>query len=126
MVTVELANVLLFIAVAGIFLLLARDWTVRVVGAALIVPRLLAAPLTDGEVIIFGCGIAAAGARVIYGWSYGPAGPTVTAPEAPDQPETDDVSEPAVCVACRAVIPAGQNTCPQCGWSYAATDRNAP
>lgn len=30
----------------------------------------------------------------------------------------DDVSEPARCLNCRSTIPAGADTCPQCGWTY--------
>jgi len=30
----------------------------------------------------------------------------------------DDVSEPTLCLDCRSVIPAGADTCPQCGWTY--------
>lgn len=118
MIGPELVTVFLFAAVAGLFLLFARDWTVRVAGALLLVPRALAAPLTDGELIIAGCAIAAAAAHVVYGWSYGPRPPAAT--EDPDAPEPDDTSEPAVCVACRAVIPAGASACPACGWSYTA------
>jgi len=33
----------------------------------------------------------------------------------------DDTSEDATCASCRATIPAGSNTCPKCGWSYADT-----
>ncbi|MBP3958653.1 hypothetical protein J8F10_25685 [Gemmata sp. G18] len=116
----EFVDVLLFIAVAGLFLLFARDWTVRLAGVVLMLPRLLVAPLTLGEVLLFGCTVVAAISRVVYGWSFGPSEPEREAPEAPDVPEPDDVSEPAVCVACRGSIPAGANKCPQCGWSYAA------
>ena len=38
----------------------------------------------------------------------------------PDSADPDDVSEPAACVACRGLIPAGESWCPQCGWSYTA------
>lgn len=120
MIGPELTTALLFVAVAGIFLLFARDWTVRVVGGFLIVPRALVAPFTDGEVIILGGGIAAAVARIVYGWTYAPVEPSEDAPDAPDTPEVDDTSEPAVCVACRGSIPAGANACPACGWSYTA------
>ena len=37
-------------------------------------------------------------------------GPTVA-------PEVDTV-EPTECVSCSATIPAGQDKCPKCGWSY--------
>jgi predicted RNA-binding Zn-ribbon protein involved in translation (DUF1610 family) len=30
----------------------------------------------------------------------------------------DDVSEPTRCLNCRSTIPAGADTCPQCGWTY--------
>lgn len=29
------------------------------------------------------------------------------------------------CLSCSATIPAGSNTCPQCGWSYEPTGRTA-
>ncbi len=32
-------------------------------------------------------------------------------------PENDD-AEPTECVACGETIPAGQDKCPQCGWTY--------
>lgn len=124
MIGPELVNVFLFVAAGGVALLFARDWTVKLAGALLVLPRLLAAPLTDGEVIIFGCGFAAAVTRVVYGWSYGPPEALEAMSEA-DAPEADDVSEPAACVACRGLIPAGADTCPACGWSYTAPDRNA-
>ncbi len=118
----ELTNVLLFVAVAGVFLLFARDWTVRLAGVALMLPRLVAAPLTLGEVLLFGSSVAAAISRVVYGWSFGTGEPVdeVNVSEDPDPPDADDVSEPAACVACRGSIPTGANTCPQCGWSYTA------
>ena len=124
MIGPELTTALLFVAVGGIFLLFARDWTVRIAGGFLIAPRALAAPLTDGEVIILGCGVAAAAARVVYGWTYAPAVPDEEASEAADPPDADDTSEPTVCVSCRGPIPAGTNTCPACGWSYATPDRS--
>jgi hypothetical protein len=34
------------------------------------------------------------------------------------EPEEDDLSEPTVCLVCRAQIPAGAAQCPSCGWSY--------
>ena len=114
----ELTNVLLFVAVAGLFMLFARDWTVRVAGVVLMLPRLVAAPLTLGEVLMFGSGVAAAISHVVYGWSFGTPEPAAEVSEAADPPDADDVSEPAACVACRGSIPAGANTCPQCGWSY--------
>ena len=120
MITPELTTALLFVAVGGLFLLFARDWTVRVAGGLLIVPRLLAAPLSDGEAIIGGCAIAAAAAHVVFGRSYGPRPPAEPVNEDADPPEEDDTSEPAACVACRAVIPAGASACPACGWSYTA------
>lgn len=116
-----LVTALLFVAVGGLFLLFARDWTVRLAGALLLVPRALAAPLTDGELIIGGCAIAAAAAHVVYGWSYGPRAPAEAVDEGADPPDADDTSEPAVCVACRAEIPAGASACPACGWSYTAS-----
>ena len=32
----------------------------------------------------------------------------------------DDQSEDAPCMSCEATIPAGSDTCPNCGWSYNA------
>ena len=29
-----------------------------------------------------------------------------------------DEAQPATCLACRAIIPAGSTACPKCGWSY--------
>jgi hypothetical protein len=37
------------------------------------------------------------------------------------EPEEDDLSEPTVCLVCRAQIPAGAAQCPSCGWSYRKT-----
>ncbi|HEY1186681.1 MAG TPA: hypothetical protein VGE74_03440 [Gemmata sp.] len=124
MIGPELTTALLFVAVAGVALLFARDWSVRVAGAFLVLPRMLAAPLTDGEVIIFGCGFVAAASRVVYGWTYAPSDPFEEANDESDPPDADDTSEPAPCAACRAQIPAGESTCPQCGWTYAPSDRN--
>ncbi|VTS03316.1 unnamed protein product [Gemmata massiliana] len=114
----EFINALLFVAVAGLFLLFARDWTVRLAGVVLMLPRLLAAPLTLGEVLLFGCTIVAAISHIVYGWKFGTGEPESEVPEVSDAPEPDDVSEPSVCVACRGSIPAGESKCPQCGWSY--------
>ena len=119
MIGPEFKNVLLVVAVAGVFLLFARDWTVRVLGFVLMLPRLVAAPLTVGEILMFGSGVAAAVSRVVYGWSFGPGEVEEAAPE-PDAADPDDASEPAACVACRGLIPAGASVCPQCGWSYTA------
>ncbi len=30
----------------------------------------------------------------------------------------DDIAEPAECLSCGATIPAGQEKCPKCGWTY--------
>lgn len=119
MIDPEVRSALLVVAVAGLFLLFARDWTVRVAGVALMLPRLLAAPLTVGELLMFGSGVAAAVSRVVYGWSFGAAEAEGVSPE-PDAADPDDVSEPATCVACRGMIPAGVTACPQCGWTYTA------
>ncbi|MDY3556881.1 hypothetical protein R5W24_006054 [Gemmata sp. JC717] len=115
-----LVHALLFVAVAGVFLLFARDWSVRVVGAFLIVPRAVAAPFTDGEVIVLGSGVVAAVFHVVYGSLYAPAGPSEGGAETLTPPEADDTSEAAACVACRGSIPVGSDTCPACGWSYTA------
>lgn len=32
--------------------------------------------------------------------------------------EGEDLSQATTCLACQAKIPAGQNRCPKCGWSY--------
>jgi hypothetical protein len=113
-------TVLLFVAVAGLALQFARDWTVRVAGALLVLPRLLAAPLTDGEVIVLGCGIAAAVAHLIFARTFKAAEPAAEPDESPDPPPEDDTSEPTTCVACKGPIPAGADACPRCGWSYTA------
>ena len=34
----------------------------------------------------------------------------------------DDQSEDAPCLSCQATIPAGSDTCPNCGWSYNASE----
>ncbi len=120
MIGPEFKNVLLIVAVAGVFLLFARDWTVRVIGVALMLPRLVAAPLTMGEILMFGSGVAAAVSRVVYGWSFGPIEVEEEVAREPDVADPDDVSEPAACVACRGLIPAGASACPQCGWTYTA------
>jgi hypothetical protein len=39
--------------------------------------------------------------------------------EAPDiRTDPDDRSEETVCLSCQGMIPAGSDTCPNCGWSY--------
>jgi hypothetical protein len=95
----ELVDALLFVAVAGLFLLFARDWSVRVAGGVLLLPRLLAAPLSQGEAVIFGSVTAAAVSLLIYRKSYGAEEARAGAPAAPEPAEPDDVSEPAPCVA---------------------------
>jgi hypothetical protein len=42
----------------------------------------------------------------------------------PEPVGPDDTSEPALCPACRATIPAGSSRCPACGWTYAAGGSN--
>ena len=45
--------------------------------------------------------------------------PTVS-PESVVDDEPDDTAEPTQCMACGETIPAGQDTCPKCGWTYKA------
>ena len=39
-------------------------------------------------------------------------------------PDPDDQSEDAPCMSCQATIPAGSDTCPNCGWSYNASEND--
>ena len=41
-------------------------------------------------------------------------------PTVPSEAAADDKAEPRECMACRETIPAGQDTCPKCGWTYKA------
>lgn len=36
----------------------------------------------------------------------------------PGPVEKEDMSKPTTCLACQAEIPAEQDRCPKCGWSY--------
>jgi len=32
--------------------------------------------------------------------------------------QSEDLSQPTECLSCHSEIPAGRDTCPNCGWSY--------
>lgn len=116
--SVVFRNALLLIAIAGVLLLFAREWSVRLAGLFLMLPRLLFEPLLPEEWLLLGSGTAAALGRLVYQWRRpGPAdaGPRV---RTPDTPEPDEVSEAAPCPACGGTIPAGAIRCSACGWSY--------
>lgn len=40
--------------------------------------------------------------------------------------ETDEENEADVCLSCGATMSADQTQCPECGWSYAGGDGDAP
>ena len=43
-------------------------------------------------------------------------------PQNETRTDTDEKHEETPCMACRAVIPAGSDTCSRCGWSYNVSD----
>lgn len=114
----QFRNALLLIALAGVLLLLAREWPVRLAGVVLMLPRLLFARLTGAEWLLVGAGVIAAVGRLVYRWRRRSGGATRAGVPAPDAPEPDDVSEAAPCPSCGGSIPAGADRCPACGWSY--------
>jgi hypothetical protein len=114
-------NGLLFVGVAGVLLLFSREWPVRLAGLFLMLPRILFAPLTSEDLLIFGGGATLAAVRLGYWWARGR--PDARRQPAPiEDPEPDDTSEPSPCPACGGVIPARADRCSACGWTY--TDRH--
>ncbi len=119
----------LLLAIAGVALLFVRGGGAKIAGVLLIFTRIVAMPMTGMEwlllVAIAVVGLIALSTRRTFGdiaetvQQVAEAGEDPGAARSVESPG-DDASEPAPCPACRAVIPAGESRCPNCGWTYAA------
>jgi hypothetical protein len=100
-------------ALAGMALLFSREWPTRMVGAILLVGRMLLGGMTPDNWLVLGV-VGAAGLML----RYLPMSTPGSLPPPDKPPEADDVFMPAQCPSCCGVIPAGWNRCPACGWIY--------